>query len=259
MKRLFLFAALMFAAVATSCDPNNSNNEEFDDGSVKMHIVSEDYLIFNYLGGEHSSYYTIKNVPQDSVIVAQAPDKWVNSFVTKNIGEVRYVIDPNDSGVERETTLTVSCKDAFVDYTIKQQAADVTCKASYASCNYYGALNSDNANFQLTISLHNPNNVNGGNIVYSLDLYRKGVLQPGDPMAIPLGNYVLDPINNGENDVIYKKGSACTMIDGTNLTFAVATLRVEKNRLVFYGKTTDERWHLATFYGDYEFVDMAHQ
>jgi hypothetical protein len=34
-------------------------------------------------------------------------------------------------------------------------------------------------------------------------------------------------------------------------------LDVTKDRLVFRATTTDGRSHLATFYGDYEFVNMA--
>ena len=255
MKRLFLLAAVMFAAVVTSC--NNNKGDERDDGSVKMHIVSEDILTFNFLGGEHSSYYTIKNIPQDSTIVARASETWVHSFVTKNIGEVRYLIEPNDSGEERSTIMTVSCRDAFVTYDIKQQKADVTCKALFAECRYFGTTISDNANFQLVIALHEPGSVaSSENISYSLDLYRKQALQPGDAPELPLGEYVLDPINTGENDVIYKNSSACT-VNGENFTFAVATLRVEKDRMLFFGKTNDGRWHLATFYDTCNFIDMT--
>jgi hypothetical protein len=255
MKRLFLLAAVMFAAVVTSC---NNDKGEADDGSVKMHIVSEDILTFNYLGGEHSSYYTIKNIPQDSIIVANTSEDWVHSFVTKNIGEVRYTIDPNDSGVERRTSMTVSCKDAFVVYDMIQRAADVTCKAGYASCDYYGTTISDNANFLLKLALQDPyaSDVSADNISYVLDLYVKRALQPGDEQAIPLGEYVLDPINTGDNNVIYKNTTTC-MVKGTSLTFGTATLRVEKDRMVFYGKTNDGRWHLATFYGKYEFNDKS--
>ena len=255
MKRLFLLVAVIGATFMTACD---NNKGEVDDGTVKMNTVSEDILTFNFLGGEHSSYYTIKNIPQDSIIVAKSSQPWVNSFVTKNIGEVRYVIEPNDSGAKRETTMTVSCEDAVVEYSISQLTPDVTCKAAYAECNYYGTSISDNPNFQLTISLKSPGHGTNSNISYSLDLYRQEPLKPGDPLAIPLGTYNLDPINNGDKNVIYPYGSGCTMIDGTNLTFMnIATLEVKSDRLIFYAKTNDGRWHLATYYGAYKFNDMS--
>lgn len=254
MKRLILLVAVIGATLMTACD----NKEAKDDGTVKMNTVSEDVLTFNFLGGEHSSYYTIKNIPQDSIIVAKSSQKWVNSFVTKNIGEVRYIIEPNDSGEKRETVMTVSCEDAMVEYYITQLTADVTCKAAYAECNYFGTTISDNPNFQLTLSLKSPDQSSEGNITYSLDLYRQEPLKPGDPLAIPLGTYNFDPINNGDKNVIYPAGSGCTMADGTNLTFVnIATLEVKSDRLVFHAKTNDGRWHLATYYGKYLFNDMS--
>ena len=254
MKRLILLVAVIGATLMTACD----NKEAKDDGTVKMNTVSEDVLTFNFLGGEHSSYYTIKNIPQDSIIVAKSSQKWVNSFVTKNIGEVRYIIEPNDSGEKRETVMTVSCEDAMVEYYITQLTADVTCKAAYAKCNYFGTTISDNPNFQLTLSLKSPDQSSEGNITYSLDLYRQEPLKPGDPLAIPLGTYNFDPINNGDKNVIYPAGSGCTMADGTNLTFMnIATLEVKSDRLVFHAKTNDGRWHLATYYGKYLFNDMS--
>ena len=254
MKRLILLTAVIGAMLMTACE----NKEAHDDGKVKMHIVSEDLLTFNFLGGEHSSYYTIKNIPKDSVILAKSPQAWVNSFVTKNIGEVRYIVEPNDSGEKRETKITVSCEDAAVEYYITQLAADVTCKAAYAECNYFGTTISDNPNFQLTLSLKSPDQSQEGNITYSLDLYRQQSLQPGDPLEIPIGTYNFDPINNGDKNVIYPDGSGCTMADGTNLTFLnIATLEVKADRMVFYAKTNDGRWHLATYYGKYKFNDMS--
>lgn len=254
MKRLILLVAVIGATLMTACD----NKEAKDDGTVKMNTVSEDVLTFNFLGGEHSSYYTIKNIPQDSIIVAKSSQKWVNSFVTKNIGEVRYIIEPNDSGEKRETVMTVACEDAMVEYYITQLTADVTCKAAYAECNYFGTTISDNPNFQLTLSLKSPDQSSEGNITYSLDLYRQEPLKPGDPLAIPLGTYNFDPINNGDKNVIYPAGSGCTMADGTNLTFMnIATLEVKSDRLVFHAKTNDGRWHLATYYGKYVFNDMS--
>ncbi len=255
MKRLFLLAAVVLAAVVTSCD----NDEKRDDGSIKMWTVSEDILTFNFLGGEYSSYYSIKNIPQDSIITAKSAHKWITDINTKEIGEVSYVIEPNDSGAKRETTMTVSCEDVTLYYSISQLPPDVTCKAAYAVCNYYGTSISDNPNFQLTLSLNEMDDIVSGkaNIVYSLDLYRQTPLLPGDAPAIPLGTYILDPINNGDRNVIYRYNSACTMIDGENLTFSMATLEVKQDRLVFYAKTTDGRWHLATYYGEYTFNDLS--
>lgn len=254
MKRLFLLVAVVCATMVTACD---NNKGEVDDGTVKMQTVSEDILTFNFLGGEHSSYYTIKNIPQDSIIVAKSSQPWVNSFVTKNIGEVRYIIEPNDSGAERETLMTVSCEDAVVEYYISQQIPDVTCKAEYVDCNYYGYQNSYNPNFQLTFFLKNPAEGATDNIYYDLDIYRQTPLLPGDPLALPLGVYNLDPINNGDKNVIYPDNSYCMIAGVERHQFSQATLRVEKDRLVFYAKTKDGRWHLATYYGKYKFNDYS--
>ena len=262
MKRLFLLAAMFVAAVVTSCD--NKGPEDVDDGKVKMSTVSEDILTFVFWGGNHSSYYSIKNIPQDSVIVANSSAKWVNSFNVKNIGEVTYKIDPNDSGVERETTFTVSCHDAAVEYSVIQKAADVTCKAAYARCEYYADTTSERAFYSLTFSLNDlgyaypeAKAAGDGNITYSLALYTKEFIYPGDPLKLPEGTYQLDPSNREEYPVIYKTNSACTMADGTNLTFGMAYLDVTKDGLVFRATTNDGRTHLATYYGDYEFVNMV--
>ena len=261
MKRLFLLAAMILAAVVTSC--NNGHDIE-DDGTVKMSIVSEDILTFVFWGGKHSSYYSIRNIPQDSLITAKAADKWVNSFNVKNIGEVTYKIEPNDSGVERETSFTVSCHDASVEYSVIQKAADITCKAAYARCEYYADTTSERAFYSLTFSLNDlgyaypeAKAAGDGNITYSLALYTKEFIYPGDPLKLPEGTYQLDPSNLEEYPVIYKTNSACTMADGTNLTFSMAYLDVTKDSLVFRATTTDGRTHLATFYGDYEFVNMV--
>lgn len=254
MKRLFLLIAAICATFVTACD---NNKGEADDGTVKMQTVSEDILTFNFLGGEHSSYYTIKNIPQDSIIVAKSSQKWIKNFVTKNIGEVRYTIEPNDSGVERKAVVTVLCEDAILEYSMTQLTADVTCKSEYVECNYYGTQNTLNPNFQLMFYLKNPDKGRDGNSVYLLDLYRQTPLLPGDPMALPLGTYNLDPINTGDKNVIYPEFSACTLTDGSNHTFISATLKVEADRMVFYAKTEDGRWHLATYYGEYEFNDLS--
>lgn len=257
-----MLAAMAFAVIATSCD--NNGHEIEDDGSVKMSTVSEDILTFVFWGGEHKSYYSIKNIPQDSVIVARSTDKWINSFNVKSVGEVTYKIEPNDSGVERKTSFVVSCEDAAVEYFVTQAAADVTCKAAYALCEYYADTTSEQAHYDLLFSLNDLGSVKpevaaaeGGNITYSLALYTKEFIHPGDPLKIPEGVYRLDPSNREEYPVIYKTNSACTMADGTNLTFKDAYLDVTKDRLVFRATTTDGRTHLATFYGDYEFVNMA--
>lgn len=252
----------------TSCDNNKKGGDDVDDGKVKMSTVSEDILTFVFWGGEHSSYYSIKNIPQDSTIMAQAAHKWINGFNTKNIGEVTYKIDPNDSGVERETTFTVSCQDAYVEYSVTQLAADVTCKAAYASCEYFADTMSENAHYQLQFSL---NDISGdyvspesaaasksGNMVYSLALYTKDFILAGETHKIPEGIYQLDPSNREEFPVIYRTDSACTMADGSNYMFDMAYLEVTKDRLVFRAKTTDGKTHLATYYGDYELINMVH-
>ena len=258
MKRLFLILAAMFAVVATSCDNNGTGPDEVDDGSVKMATVSEDILTFVFWGGEHSSYYSIKNIPQDSTIIARAADKWVNSFNTKSIGEVTYKIDPNDSGVKRETSFVVACDDAAVEYSITQLAADVTCKAAYALCEYFADTTSERAHYQFLFSLNGKNTPAGtANLTYSLGLYTKDFILPGETHKLPLGTYQLDPSNREEYPVIYRTDSACTMLDGTNLMFDMAFLDVYQDKLVFRAKTTDGKTHLATFYGDYEFVNMT--
>lgn len=253
MKRLFLLFAVMIAAVATSCD----KKEKADDGTVKMWTVSENILTFNFWGGEHSSYYSIRNIPQDSIILANSSHNWVKNLNTKNIGEVRYVIEPNDSGVERDAVLTVSCDDASVEYSISQLAADVTCKAAYASCSYYGNMMSMNANYQLNIALKDTSNNPDGNILYSLDLYRKEFMQPGDAPVIPAGTYILGHDNTTDDYVIYAPNSSYSNTNGSNHEFDIAILTVSDKSLVFRASTKDGRTHLATFYGDYNFVDMT--
>ncbi len=254
MKRLILLVAVMIAAVATSCD---NNEKAGDDGTVKMWTVSEDILTFNFWGGEHSSYYSIKNIPQDSTIVAKSTHEWIKGFKTKNIGEVRYTVEPNDSGVEREAVLMVSCNDATVEYSISQLAADVTCKATYASCSYFGNMESMNANYHLNIALKDSSTQPESNLFYSLDIYRKEFMQPGDAPVIPAGTYILGHDNVTDDFVIYAPNSSCSVESGSNLEFDIAILTVAENSLVLRATTKDGRTHLATYYGNYEFVDKT--
>lgn len=255
MRNLFLAAAIICAAALTSCD--NKGTEGVDDGTVKMYAVSEDVLTFKFWGGEHSSYYSIRNIPRDSVIVATATQDWVTDFETDDIGEVRYVVEPNDSGAPRETTLRVSCDDAYVEYSISQLTPDVTCKSASARCTYYGIVNSENPNYQLSMVL---NDSATNKHAYSLDLYCKLSAQGNNPKALPLGTYNLntDHINFREGEmVIYTSLSGCSLANGTNLTFESAVLTVTADKLVLRAITNDGQSHLATYYGALEVVDMG--
>lgn len=112
----------MFAAC------NEPNNEPVDPTpTVPAELsIDDNYVQVKAEGGDYYFTYTLEN-PDGSELKAEAQDEWIHSFDLSDEGEVSFVVDPNTTGSQRISKITLTygkLKDSIV-ITQSGEAVDV--------------------------------------------------------------------------------------------------------------------------------------
>ena len=108
MKNLkFILASLAAVALFTAC--NEPNDEPVDPTPSEPATLSIDdnYVQAKAAGGDYYFTYTLEN-PDGSELKAEAQDEWIHSFDLSDEGEVSFVIDPNTTGSQRLSKITLT-------------------------------------------------------------------------------------------------------------------------------------------------------
>ncbi len=96
-------AAAMFAAC------NEPNNEPVDPTpTVPAELsIDDNYVQVKAEGGDYYFTYTLEN-PDGSELKAEAQDEWIHSFDLSDEGEVSFEVDPNTTGSQRISKITLT-------------------------------------------------------------------------------------------------------------------------------------------------------
>ena len=107
-------AVLMFAACnKPSNEPVDTPNTPTDPATL---TIDDNYVQVKAAGGEYYFTYTLEN-PDGNELKAEAQDEWVHSLDLSDDGEVSFVVDPNTTGSQRISKITLTygkLKDSIV-------------------------------------------------------------------------------------------------------------------------------------------------
>ncbi len=118
MKNLkFILASLVAAAMFVACD----TNEPVDPTpSVPAKLsIDDNYVQVKAAGGDYYFTYTLEN-PDGSELKAVAQDEWIHSFDLSDEGEVSFVVNPNTTGSQRLSKITLTYGKLKDDIVITQ-------------------------------------------------------------------------------------------------------------------------------------------
>lgn len=108
MKNLkFILASLVAVALFTAC--NEPSDEPVDPTPSEPATLSIDdnYVQAKAAGGDYYFTYTLEN-PDGSELKAETQAEWIHSFDLSEDGEVSFVIDPNTTGSQRLSKITLT-------------------------------------------------------------------------------------------------------------------------------------------------------
>ena len=125
MKNIkFILASLFAVTLSVACD----TNEPVDPTpSVPAELsIDDNYVQVKAEGGDYYFTYTLEN-PDGSELKAKAQDEWIHSFDLSDEGEVSFVVDPNTTGSQRISKITLTYGKLKDDIVITQsgEAVDV--------------------------------------------------------------------------------------------------------------------------------------
>lgn len=125
MKNIkFILASLFAVAMFAACD----TNEPVDPTpSVPAELsIDDNYVQVKAVGGDYYFTYTLEN-PDGSELKAVAQDEWIHSIDLSDEGEVSFVVDPNTTGSQRLSKITLTYGKLKDDIVITQsgEAVDV--------------------------------------------------------------------------------------------------------------------------------------
>ena len=106
MKNLkFILASLAAAVMFVACDTNEPVEPT---PSVPAELsIDDNYVQVKAEGGDYYFTYTLEN-PDGSELKASAQDEWIHSFDLSDEGEVSFVVDPNTTGSQRLSKITLT-------------------------------------------------------------------------------------------------------------------------------------------------------
>lgn len=96
----FLTVVSLLSVLIPSCTDEPAANEIFriEDGSD---------IIADYAGGEYTISYTIENFASRGSVYAECGADWIKGLYCGEYGKVSFIVEENDSGSQRETSITV--------------------------------------------------------------------------------------------------------------------------------------------------------
>lgn len=130
MKRFFLFMALLVAALAMSCSPEDVNNGEGtpNDGTENpggsdengtLSLTSEGIMYFSQEGGDGVINYTLVGASEDATVAAVCEADWVT--ITEVGNEIKFTVAPNDLTKERMAMILLSYAKQSAQVVVEQQ------------------------------------------------------------------------------------------------------------------------------------------
>lgn len=128
MKNIkFILASLAAVAMFASCSkPSNEPVDTPEDPTTDPATlaIDENYVQVKAAGGEYYFTYTLEN-PDGSELIAEAKDEWIHSFDLSDEGEVSFVVDPNTTGSQRLSKITLTYGKLKDDIVITQSGEAV--------------------------------------------------------------------------------------------------------------------------------------
>ena len=127
MKHIkFILAALVAVAMFAAC--NKPSDEPVDPTPSEPATLSIDdnYVQVKAAGGDYYFTYTLEN-PDGSELTVESQEDWVHSFDLSSEGEVSFFVEPNTTGSQRLSKITLKygkLKDSIV-ITQSGEAVDV--------------------------------------------------------------------------------------------------------------------------------------
>ncbi len=116
MKNLrIIFASMAAMLTLAACETPQSNVDEPATDPATLSI-DENYVQVKAAGGDYYFTYTLEN-PDGSELQAVAQDEWIHSFDLTDEGEVSFVVEPNTTGSQRLSKITLTygkLKDSIV-------------------------------------------------------------------------------------------------------------------------------------------------
>ncbi|MBO7265314.1 MAG: BACON domain-containing protein [Alistipes sp.] len=107
MKSLrIIFASLAAMLTLAACQkPQNDVDDPQPTDSATLSI-DDNYVQVKAEGGDYYFTYTLEN-PDGSELKAEAQDEWIHSFDLTSDGEVSFVVEPNTTGSQRISKITL--------------------------------------------------------------------------------------------------------------------------------------------------------
>lgn len=255
MKKFYLLLVMALVAMV-SCESNPAK-EETPTEPAALTLVSEPKLNFNYDGGQGVVEYTLANVAEGELPVAETAANWVSNIV---VGDETITFDVAVNEVEevRNAVLFVSYGELSFNVQLVQAAAphkaDVVYTAKALNGEYYGTKYSPGYNYFLVLST---NGTTGFSDLYLDTYYRFDIFSAtpaGDPVKVPVGVYEFDEYSLGNAGTFGFEYSmrfeTCT--DGTYKENYVlgGTLTVTENRIEAMVTLDDGKLHHVIYEGD---------
>lgn len=115
-------AMLMFVA----CEKPQNNVDEPEPKDPATLSIDDNYVQVKAQGGDYYFTYTLEN-PDGSELEAVAQDEWIHSFDLSDEGEVSFVVEPNTTGSQRISKITLTYGKLKDDIVVTQsgEAVDV--------------------------------------------------------------------------------------------------------------------------------------
>ena len=113
-------AMLMFVA----CEKPQNNVDEPEPTDPAILSIDDNYVQVKAQGGDYYFTYTLEN-PDGSELEAVAQDEWIHSFDLSDEGEVSFVVEPNTTGSQRISKITLTYGKLKDDIVVTQSGEAV--------------------------------------------------------------------------------------------------------------------------------------
>ena len=122
LRIIFASMAAMLTLVACEKPQNGVDDPEPKDPATLS--IDDNYVQVKAVGGDYYFTYTLEN-PDGSELKAVAQDEWIHSFDLSEEGEVSFVVDPNPTGSQRLSKITLKYGKLKDDIVITQSGETV--------------------------------------------------------------------------------------------------------------------------------------
>lgn len=253
MRKFYLFVVMALVALV-SCETANTPSEP-----ATLTLTSEAVLNFAAEGGQGVVTYTLANVKEGELPVAESGAEWISNIA---VGEtITFDVAVNEAEAVRNAILYVSYgEELSFNVQIVQAAAaaqpDIVYEAKTLNGEYYGTKYSPGYNYFVILST---NGTTGYSDLYLDTYYRLDIFSDtpaGDPLTLPVGVYEFDEYSLGTAGTFGFEYSMRfeTCEDGTYKENYIlgGTITVTENRIEALLNFDDGKLHKVVYEGGLE-------